>query len=94
MAHLTHAHFISDFACVVYMAVVENLMNGIPKKPAAEVLHDPLRIDPPQLHHTVQCGQRQTAVVRPGTGRLVISPVSGHIGYFVSIPLPEFNRNP
>lgn len=34
VAHLTHAHFISDFACVVYMAVVENLMNGIPKKEA------------------------------------------------------------
>lgn len=34
VAHLTHAHFISDFGCVVYMAVVENLMNGIPKKEA------------------------------------------------------------
>ena len=31
VAHLTHAHFISDFACSVYMAVVENLMNGLQK---------------------------------------------------------------
>lgn len=34
VAHLTHAHFISDFGCVVYMAIVENLMNGIQKKEA------------------------------------------------------------
>ena len=34
VAHLTHAHFISDFACVVYMAVVENLMNGLQKDTA------------------------------------------------------------
>lgn len=34
VAHLTHAHFISDFACVVYMSIVENLMNGIQKKEA------------------------------------------------------------
>ena len=34
VAHLTHAHFISDFGCMVYMAIVENLMNGIQKKEA------------------------------------------------------------
>lgn len=34
VAHLTHAHFISDFGCIVYTAIVENLMNGMPKKEA------------------------------------------------------------
>ena len=34
VAHLTHAHFISDFGCMVYTAIVENLMNGIPKDEA------------------------------------------------------------
>ena len=34
VAHLTHAHFISDFACLVYTAVVENLMNGMKKEEA------------------------------------------------------------
>ncbi len=34
VAHLTHAHFISDFACMVFTAIVENLMNGIPKEEA------------------------------------------------------------
>ena len=28
VAHLTHAHFISDFACIIYTAIVENLMKG------------------------------------------------------------------
>lgn len=28
VAHLTHAHFLSDFGCIVYAAIVENLMNG------------------------------------------------------------------
>lgn len=30
VAHLTHAHFISDFACMIYTAIVENLMKGSP----------------------------------------------------------------
>lgn len=34
VAHLTHAHFISDFACMIYTAIVENLMNGTPKDEA------------------------------------------------------------
>lgn len=34
VAHLTHAHFISDFACRIYAAVVENLMNGVEKEEA------------------------------------------------------------
>lgn len=34
VAHLTHAHFISDFACLVYTAIVENLMNGMKKEEA------------------------------------------------------------
>lgn len=34
VAHLTHAHFISDFACLVYAAIVENLMNGMNKEEA------------------------------------------------------------
>ncbi len=34
VAHLTHAHFISDFACLVYTAIVENLMNGMEKEEA------------------------------------------------------------
>lgn len=34
VAHLTHAHFISDFACKVYVAIVENLMNGAEKERA------------------------------------------------------------
>lgn len=34
VAHLTHAHFISDFACLVYAAIVENLMNGENKEEA------------------------------------------------------------
>lgn len=34
IAHLTHAHFISDFACLVYAAIVKNLMNGMPKEEA------------------------------------------------------------
>lgn len=34
VAHLTHAHFISDFACRIYAAVVENLMNGMKKEEA------------------------------------------------------------
>ena len=34
VANLTHAHPISDFACLVYTAIVENLLNGIEKKEA------------------------------------------------------------
>lgn len=34
VTHLTHAHFISDFACRIYVAVVENLMNGMEKEEA------------------------------------------------------------
>lgn len=34
VTHLTHAHFLSDFGCLVYVAVVENLMNGVPKEEA------------------------------------------------------------
>ncbi len=34
VAHLTHAHFISDFACRIYATVVENLMNGMEKEKA------------------------------------------------------------
>lgn len=34
VAHLTHAHFISDFACRIYAVVVENLMNGMKKEEA------------------------------------------------------------
>lgn len=34
VAHLTHAHLISDFACMIYTAIVENLMNGIRKEDA------------------------------------------------------------
>lgn len=34
VAHLTHAHFISDFGCLVYVAIVENLMNGMEKEEA------------------------------------------------------------
>lgn len=34
VAHLTHAHFISDFACLVYTSVVESLMNGSGKEAA------------------------------------------------------------
>lgn len=30
VAHLTHAHFISDFACMIYTAIVENFMKGSP----------------------------------------------------------------
>lgn len=32
--HLTHAHFISDFACKVYVIIVENLMAGLNKEEA------------------------------------------------------------
>ena len=35
-AHLTHAHFISDYACLVYTEIVNNLMNGMDKKEAVE----------------------------------------------------------
>lgn len=34
VAHLTHAHFISDFACFVYAAIVKNLMNKMKKEEA------------------------------------------------------------
>ena len=34
VAHLTHAHFISDFACCIYATVVENLMNSMEKEEA------------------------------------------------------------
>lgn len=34
VTHLTHAHFISDFGCLIYTAIVENLMNGVPKDEA------------------------------------------------------------
>lgn len=34
VTHLTHAHFISDCACLVYAAIVENLMNGTAKEEA------------------------------------------------------------
>lgn len=34
VAHLTHAHFISDFACLVYAAIAENLMNDMKKEEA------------------------------------------------------------
>lgn len=34
VAHLTHAHFISDFACLVYTAIVENLILGMEKEKA------------------------------------------------------------
>lgn len=34
VAHLTHAHFISDFACLLYVAIVKNLMNGMGKEEA------------------------------------------------------------
>lgn len=37
VAHLTHAHFISDFACFVYTAVVENLMGGMDKEKAVQL---------------------------------------------------------
>lgn len=34
VAHLTHAHFISDFACLIYAEIVKNLMNGMDKEAA------------------------------------------------------------
>lgn len=34
VAHLTHAHFISDYACLIYAAVVENLLEGMEKEVA------------------------------------------------------------
>lgn len=34
VAHLTHAHFISDFACLIYATIVESLMNGSGKEVA------------------------------------------------------------
>ncbi len=34
VAHLTHAHFISDFACLIYTEIVNNLMNGVDRKDA------------------------------------------------------------
>lgn len=34
VAHLTHAHFISDYACLIYAAVVKNLFKGMKKQPA------------------------------------------------------------
>lgn len=34
VAHLTHAHPISDFACLVYAGIVQNLMNGMEKEEA------------------------------------------------------------
>lgn len=37
VAHLTHAHFISDFACFVYSAIVENLMDGADKEKAVQL---------------------------------------------------------
>jgi len=37
VAHLTHAHFISDFACLVYAAVVNTLMCGKDKE---EIISD------------------------------------------------------
>lgn len=36
IAHLTHAHFISDYACLVYAEIVNNLMNGLNKEEAVE----------------------------------------------------------
>ena len=36
IARLTHAHFISDYACLVYAEIVNNLMNGLNKKEAVE----------------------------------------------------------
>lgn len=37
VAHLTHAHLISDFACLVYTVIVENLMDGLNKEEAVSV---------------------------------------------------------
>lgn len=37
VAHLTHAHFISDYACLLYAAIAENLMNGMGKEEAVSV---------------------------------------------------------
>lgn len=34
VAHLTHAHIISDFGCLVYSAIVESLMSGMEKEEA------------------------------------------------------------
>lgn len=34
IAHLTHAHSISDFACLIYGKIVRNLMSGMDKKQA------------------------------------------------------------
>jgi len=34
VAHLTHAHFISDFGCMVYTAIVEHLIDGMEKEEA------------------------------------------------------------
>lgn len=34
VTHLTHAHFISDFACMIYTAIVEDLMNDSSKDEA------------------------------------------------------------
>lgn len=32
VAHLTHAHWISDYACLIYSEIVRNLMNGANKE--------------------------------------------------------------
>jgi len=37
VAHLTHAHLISDFACLIYAAIVEHLINGIEKEEAVAI---------------------------------------------------------
>lgn len=34
VAHLTHAHWISDYACLIYSEIVRNLMNGAEKEKA------------------------------------------------------------
>lgn len=34
VAHLTHGHCVSDFACLLYTSIVEKLMNGVDKNEA------------------------------------------------------------
>lgn len=36
VAHLTHAHFISDFACMIYTAIVEGLLSETGKEAAVQ----------------------------------------------------------
>lgn len=36
VAHLTHARFISDFACMIYTAIVEGLLSGMEKEAAVQ----------------------------------------------------------